>query len=147
MKKKNVLHLAIVWVLSTLLACSQNYSGGFGNEDIYSIQIFTHPFEEIGAWNRTSVSIEDEGAVFQWTENDTIGIFPTTGYQVTFPMKSGAGSQNAEFTGGGWALRSIYQYAAYYPFKYSNRSCNEVAVSFIGQTQVGNAKLPYSQIH
>ena len=62
---------------------------------------------------------------FIWKDGDQVGIFPIVakdgsevpngGTQVTFPMKGGAGTGSANFDGGGWAMKSGYSYAAYYP--------------------------------
>ena len=64
-----------------------------------------------------SVIVEDESGDLQlvWAETDTIGIFPSTGMQVAFPMASSAGTKNATFDGGGWGLKTSATYSAYYP--------------------------------
>lgn len=64
-----------------------------------------------------SVIVEDESGDLQlvWAENDTIGIFPSTGMQVAFPMASSAGTKNATFDGGGWGLKTSATYSAYFP--------------------------------
>lgn len=108
------------------------------SKEIRSIQVRAHDF--IGSENitRTVVEISDQGASFKWGKNDTIGIFPTNGYQVAFPMSLGTGLQNAEFDGSDWTLKASKQYAAYYPFDYENRSYKNVAISYLGQKQTGN---------
>lgn len=88
---------------------------------------------------RSSVAIGDSGASFAWDEDDVIGIFPDKGDQVSFAMKQGAGTQTAIFSGGGWALKSSAKYAAYYPHVYENRDVTKIPVSYVGQTQNGNA--------
>lgn len=88
--------------------------------------------------SRTSVEVESKGAIFSWAENDTIGIFPNTGYQIAFPMTSGAGSQSAVFDGGGWALNVESSYAAYYPFGYNHTNQEKLEVTYWGQSQKGN---------
>ena len=105
---------------------------------IESIKVTAPDFEGAENITRTAVEITNDGASFNWAANDTIGIFPTTGYQVAFPMASGAGSQTAEFNGGGWGLKSNSQYAAYYPFEYNNRNRKHVAITYVGQVQKGN---------
>lgn len=131
--------IATLWLSSCtpesdFIEAPQQTSG----ENIESIKVIARNF--IGAENlsRTSVTINTEGASFAWSENDTIGIFPNSGYQVAFPMSGGAGTQTAEFDGGGWALKASSQYAAYYPFAYNNRSGKNIAVSYIGQLQKGD---------
>lgn len=88
---------------------------------------------------RSSVAIGDSGASFAWDEDDVIGIFPDKGDQVSFAMEQGAGTQTAIFSGGGWALKSSAKYAAYYPHVYENRDVTKIPVSYVGQTQNGNA--------
>ena len=64
-----------------------------------------------------STIIEESENIYQlvWAETDTIGIFPSTGMQVAFPMASSAGTKNATFDGGGWGLKTSATYSAYYP--------------------------------
>ncbi len=60
------------------------------------------------------------GNKFQWTADDVVGIFPSTGFQAIFPMSSGAGSDYAVFDGGGWGLKRDATYYAYYPYAHEN---------------------------
>ncbi len=96
-------------------------------------------FKYAGAM-RTTLEDTEEAVRFTWADNDTVGIFPSEGAQVYFPMVSGAGTQTATFTGGGWALKPASTYAAYYPF-ISNYHLDQKAleVSFLGQCQEGSA--------
>lgn len=74
-----------------------------------------------------------------WNDNDTIGIFPDQGFQVAFPMASGAGTKSASFDGGGWGLKNTSTYSAYYPLIgqfYLDKT--KVPISLLGQTQKGN---------
>lgn len=90
--------------------------------------------------SRTQLTISSSGAVFSWAEKDTVGIFPNDGAQVYFPMEKGAGTKTARFTGGGWALKNGYTYAAYYPFignYYVNKE--HLPLLYTGQKQQGNA--------
>ena len=90
--------------------------------------------------SRTFYQITEKVTKCIWTKNDTVGVFPEKGMQMSFPMVSEAGAQNAIFNGGGWALKDGSLYTAYYPFIgniYLNK--NSVPVSYIGQTQDGNA--------
>lgn len=107
-------------------------------ENIESIKVIAHDFEGAENITRTLVEVGSEGATFKWAKTDTIGIFPTQGYQVAFPMAAGAGTQSANFDGGGWALKPSSQYMAYYPFEYNNRSNKSITVSYVGQFQKGN---------
>lgn len=75
-----------------------------------------------------------------WSTKDTIGIFPDKGFQVAFPMESGAGTQSASFNGGGWGLKNSAVYSAYYPLVgqfYLDKT--KIPISLNGQTQTGNA--------
>ena len=80
------------------------------------------------------------GFISSWEEGDTIGIYPIGGDQVAFPISEGEGTKNAKFDGGAWALRSSFQYAAYYPFNKKNyyKSEKEIPVTYIGQKQTAN---------
>ena len=83
------------------------------------------------------------GLAFSWALGDVLGIYPIGGDQVSFPISDGAGSKEAKFDGGSWALRAAVQYAAYYPFNAANYHIaqTEIPVSLIGQTQDGNNSL------
>lgn len=90
--------------------------------------------------SRTNFKITSAGAEFSWAANDTVGIFPNEGAQAYFPMTSGAGTKNANFTGGGWALKDASTYAAYYPFIgnfYLDK--NAIPVDYTGQVQTDDA--------
>ena len=73
-----------------------------------------------------------------WAAGDTIGIFPSSGGQVEFPI-SGTGS-TAQFNGGGWGLKTSYTYAAYYPFSKENyyRNNKTILMDYTGQVQTAN---------
>ena len=90
---------------------------------------------------RTDFIIDDSGAKFIWADNDTIGIFPDECDQIRFPMIAGAGTNSANFTGGGWALKSTSTYYAYFPFDHANfiswDKKNSIEVSYDGQLQNG----------
>ena len=77
---------------------------------------------------------------YMWQANDTIGIFPTVGGQVEFPITLAEGEETdvATFTGGGWALKGGYEYMAYFPYDFYNRKSTDVKFSFIGQNQIGH---------
>ena len=141
MMKVNFAYWGILMVVTGLVACTStdsDYQEICPEENIKSVKVIARNFEKADGISRTSVTIKNEEPVFSWAENDTIGIFPATGYQVAFPMQSGAGAQVAEFDGGGWALRSTSQYAAYYPYQSENRSRENIYVSYLGQLQNGN---------
>lgn len=139
MKKQNLLSGALCALLLSLSACSNEdeLQAGISKEDVNSITMTATDFEY--PTTRTDFEIGSSGAAFKWAANDTVGIFPNEGSQVYFPMTSGAGTNSATFTGGGWALKSSATYAAYYPFignMYLDQT--KIPVSYTGQTQTGN---------
>lgn len=87
----------------------------------------------MGEFNSNSIDLV-------WAEKDTIGIYPTEGDQLSFPIVEGVGTSRCTFNGGGWALKSSTSYKAYSPFNrsYYYRKSNELPVSMLGQKQVGN---------
>ena len=90
--------------------------------------------------SRTVLTPTDDGATFTWSVNDTVGIFPESGSQVAFPMASGAGTNSATFTGGGWALKTSTPYMAYYPMVgkfYLDKE--NIFVNYTGQSVAENA--------
>lgn len=139
MKKQNLLSGALCALLLSLSACSNEdeLQTGISTEDVNCITMTAADFEY--PTTRTDFEIGTSGAAFKWAANDTVGIFPNEGSQVYFPMTSGAGTNSATFTGGGWALKSSATYAAYYPFignMYLDQT--KIPVSYTGQTQTGN---------
>ena len=139
MKKQNLLSGALCMLLLSLSACSneEDFQTGISTEDVNCITMTATNFEY--PITRTDFEIGSSGAAFKWATNDTVGIFPNEGSQVYFPMTSGAGTNSATFTGGGWALKSSATYAAYYPFigkMYLDQT--KIPVSYTGQTQTGN---------
>lgn len=139
MKKQSLLLGAMCVLMFSMSACS--------NEEELQVSVFTEEVNEITMTatdfeyptTRTDFEIGSSGAAFKWAKNDTVGIFPNEGSQVYFPMTSGAGTNSASFTGGGWALKSSATYAAYYPFigdMYLDQK--KIPVSYTGQTQTGN---------
>lgn len=90
--------------------------------------------------SRTILTPTNEGITFKWDDDDIVGIFPVEGTQVAFPMVSGAGTNTASFTGGGWALKSSTSYMAYYPLIgnfYLDKT--KIPVNYSGQKQMENA--------
>lgn len=139
MKKQHLLSGALCALLLSLSACSNedDFQTGISTEDVNHITMIATDFEF--PTTRTDFVIGENGAAFKWAANDTVGIFPNEGSQVYFPMTSGAGTNSASFTGGGWALKSSATYAAYYPFigkMYLDQT--KIPVSYTGQTQTGN---------
>ncbi len=127
---------------SALIACSEDVamedSLSLNNgKTLERINITGQDFQTEGG-TRSTVNINNEGVQFIWSANDTVGIFPNTGFQAPFAMDEGAGMQTATFNGGGWALKASSTYAAYYPFNFYNRDMTKIPVSYSGQAQEGN---------
>ena len=76
---------------------------------------FPAPKKETIHTRSTIIEESENNYQLVWAETDTIGIFPSTGMQVAFPMASSAGTKNATFDGGGWGLKTSATYSAYYP--------------------------------
>lgn len=106
-----------------------------------SIAEFKNVYETPPVQTRSVINDSDPNNLqIVWNAQDTIGIFPNQGFQVAFPMESGAGTQSATFTGGGWGLKSSSTYSAYYPMIgkfYLDKT--QIPISFVGQTQTGNS--------
>ncbi len=138
MKNKKIL-FPLLALLSFVCACTSELE--VNDIDLSKAEKITFTatdFKYPGA-TRTTLEDTEEAVRFTWAENDTVGIFPSEGAQVYFPMVSGAGTQTATFTGGGWALKPASTYAAYYPF-ISNYHLDQKAllVSYLGQCQESN---------
>lgn len=140
MKKQKLFPGVLCMLLLSLSACSneEDFQAEESTKEVSNITMTASDFEY--PETRTDFVISQSGAEFKWAANDTVGIFPNVGSQVYFPMTSGAGTNSASFTGGGWALKSSATYAAYYPFigdMYLKQT--KIPVSYVGQTQTGNA--------
>lgn len=93
-----------------------------------------------------STIVEDEHGDLQlvWSDKDTLGIFPSSGYQVPFPIAAQAGAKNAYFDGGGWGLMSNGTYSAYSPLigdLYLKKT--EVPLVLLTQVQNGNGSFAH----
>lgn len=93
-------------------ACSHNYEElSNGEEEIPGVEphevMFSVKNFERDEHSRTHLEVNENGAIFTWAENDTLGIFPSQGDQVTFAMQTGAGTANAVFSGGSWELKKV----------------------------------------
>lgn len=140
MKKQKLFPGVLCMLLLSLSACSneEDFQAEESTKEVSNITMTASDFEY--PETRTDFVISQSGAEFKWAANDTVGIFPNEGSQVYFPMTSGAGTNSASFTGGGWALKSSATYAAYYPFigdMYLKQT--KIPVSYVGQMQTGNS--------
>lgn len=114
----------------------------FNNDsEIKEIVAVVGTFDTEGLGSRTTITM-GESTIEKpvWAKNDTIGIYPTTGDQLSFPIVSGVGTSTCTFDGGGWALKSSTSYTAYSPFNraYYYKEVDELPVSMLGQKQIGN---------
>lgn len=129
--------------LAVLCACSEDAfvsqpeeAIGSGSVDFISMVV---PDIEMGdATTRTSLYEEGDELKFKWQENDAIGVVPLTGRPLSFPINAeNAGKNTAVFDGGGWALRTDMQYAAFFPINAKNQETeiNSIWIDYTGQTQ------------
>ena len=125
-------------LLSILCSCTSEVEETISNhiEGVNKITV-TLPESPLMTNSRTNIEVGNT-VKYTWSETDTLGIFPDTGFQVAFSTASASGSASATFSGGGWALKASSQYAAYYPFNYDYRKSDNIPISYAGQEQKGN---------
>ena len=114
-------------VVGTMCSCSQELTESMIAQNQTNDREVTKLTASIGNFRSETIGeqapatrstiIEDVNGDLQlvWSDKDTLGIFPTSGYQVPFPIESQAGTKNAYFDGGGWGLMSDGTYSAYSP--------------------------------
>lgn len=118
-----------------------------------AVKVVTMSAENILSGNgksRVAFTLESDKLKFVWAEGDKIGVCPSSGTQIAFTIKSGAGNNSAQFDGGAWALRNTETYAAYYPYDVNNAANEnraEIPFSYDGQVQNGNASLEHLGTH
>ena len=143
--KIKLLFILLSIALLSLVSCTDEVQE-LANEQsqaLKQIVMTTQDFQP-EADSRTVYHIADGAVTCTWAENDTVGVFPDKGIQTCFPMTSGAGTKNAMFDGGGWALKDGSTYGAYYPFiSEIFLDKNAVPVNYTGQTQVGNGSMAH----
>ena len=95
---------------------------------------------DYGALTRSELYREDDAIKFRWALGDTLGIFPDAGSQAFFAIEPDqAGSLEASFDGGGWALKKAHSYVAYYPYTdKAGLKNNAISLDYTGQIQTGN---------
>lgn len=110
--------------------------------EISKIEAVVAAFDWEDLKSRNTISMGSFGEFVQpvWADRDTIGIYPTTGDQLSFPIVDGVGTSTCEFNGGGWALKASSKYTAYYPFNraYYYKKNNSLPISMLGQFQKSN---------
>ena len=147
--KTTIRNLFLLFLLAGFASCADNLvteplapesmteSDSFVTEFIVTLPELVEETET--ADTRTAFTFPTTGGFStSWAAGDTIGIFPSSGGQVEFPI-SGTGS-SAQFNGGGWGLKTSYTYAAYYPFSKGNyyRNNKTILMDYTGQVQKYN---------
>ena len=144
--KKNVLFLSVIASAAFLAACSSDDLVDDTNSPVIGQEVehitVTLPDMEIVSFDdaetRAEFTYKEETDAFGfgWSSGDVLGVFPNKGAQVDFPIDEAfVGSNSAEFDGGGWALKTGYTYAVYYPYNYYNRDKTALPMNYIGQNQ------------
>ena len=131
--KKSLLLLSM---LALLVSCADDGLLTQPSDTIKSITITAKDIVLDEPATRTTLAVGQSGLEFTWAESDVVGIFPNTGDQVSFPMTAGAGTQSANFDGGGWAVKSSSSYAAYFPFSMDNYGQPYTALPFSYEGQM-----------
>ena len=130
----------LYFFLMGLCSCSQNKEIIEVSEGVVeSVNVSIVPIE-YDVDSRLALSLNSNGFDYLWEDNDTIGVFPSKGGQVEFPItkESGVGTTFAKFNGGGWGLKGGYTYSAYYPYNFYNRDVLKIPFSYEGQVQDGS---------
>lgn len=132
-------------IIAALMLCGCNNNEDFQTDSSQVLKSINVSIEDanydVNPSTRSSYAVDPvNGFISSWQEGDTIGIYPIGGDQVAFPISEGEGSKTAKFDGGAWALRTSFQYAAYFPFNKKNYyiSEKEIPVTYIGQEQTAN---------
>ena len=148
MKKLVKLSTCLLLAVAGLYSCSTEdllpdvqESLSTQTDEIKKLQATIPDFKNVFETKTRTVIDDSDPSNLQlvWNDNDTIGIFPAQGFQVAFPMASGAGTKSASFDGGGWGLKKSSSYSAYYPLVgqfYLDKT--KIPISLTGQAQEGN---------
>ena len=128
--------LFLLPLLALLASCADDGLLPQPSDTIKSITITAKDIVLDEPATRTTLAVGQSGLEFTWAESDVVGIFPNTGDQVSFPMTAGAGTQSANFDGGGWAVKSSSSYAAYFPFSMDNYGQPYTALPFSYEGQM-----------
>lgn len=102
--------------------------------------------EESSVTRSTIIEDGDGNLQLVWSDKDTLGIFPSSGYQVPFPIAAQAGTKNAYFDGGGWGLMSNGTYSAYSPL-IGNLYLNKTEIPLVLLTQVQNGNGSFAHLN
>lgn len=155
--KKNLFNtIALSVIVGAMVSCSQELTETALVQRVVKGEEVTKLSANIGNFRsetmgeespaKRSAIVEDEHGDLQlvWSDKDTLGIFPSSGYQVPFPIAAQAGTKNAYFDGGGWGLMSNGTYSAYSPLigdLYLKKT--EVPLVLLTQVQNGNGSFAH----
>ena len=141
---KALKRLLFLCLLAMLAACTEDalttqpeVVPAAGDEFVDLISMVV-PDIEMDVTTRTKLFEDGDELKFTWQDNDAIGVVPMSGRPLSFPIHAeNAGKNTALFDGGGWALRTDMEYAAFYPInaKNQNSKINEIVIDYTGQTQ------------
>lgn len=137
----------LFWSLLGLCSCSENQivNGNF-DEDVTSVGVRILEMEgEVSSRMEVTDKMQ-----YLWELTDTLGIFPSKGGQVEFPITEESISEDrksAYFEGGGWALKGGYSYSAYNPYNFYNRDATAIPFSYEGQVQTGTDNREHLSSH
>lgn len=130
---------AVTTALLLLSSCTSDDLIVEKHEQCYSITVVCDELKDGDSSTRVAIDLSTGSPRFPFLATDTLGIFPSTGDQVSFPLSGSAGSTSATFDGGGWRLKDGMTYYAYLPFSRVNYSAEsqreKIPVSFLGQKQ------------
>lgn len=155
--KKNLFNtIALSVIVGAMVSCSQELTETALEQHVVKGEEVTKLSANIGNFRSETMGeespatrsaiVEDEHGDLQlvWSDKDTLGIFPSSGYQVPFPIAAQAGTKNAYFDGGGWGLMSNGTYSAYSPLigdLYLKKT--EVPLVLLTQVQNGNGSFAH----
>lgn len=156
MKKRFINAIVLSAIVGSMVSCNKELTESMIDQQQMSKEEVTKLSATIGNFRSESMGeepsatrstiIEDVNGDLQlvWSDKDTLGIFPTSGYQVPFPIASQAGTKNAYFDGGGWGLMSDGTYSAYSPLigdLYLKKT--EIPLVLLTQVQNGNGSFEH----
>lgn len=134
-----ILFINILVSLVVLCSCNSSNSPEIMQEDNNVKEVRVRFIPMVDEDTQSRIALQESGLTFFWEKNDTLGIFPSRGGQVEFPIKEEyIGTDRADFDGGGWALKLDASYSAYYPFNFYNRNLAAIPHSYVGQIKDGN---------
>lgn len=129
----------IFFALLLLSSCESDDSMVEKHEQCCSITVVCDNLKDGDASTRVAIDLSTGNPRFPFLATDTLGIFPSTGDQVSFSLSGSAGTTSATFDGGGWRLKNDMTYYAYLPFSRVNYTADsqreKIPVSYLGQKQ------------